>query len=63
MTHFDMFDQGYAITLVRKDGASVCLSGDSAGYFREDWLDCPSDWSVSRFIAEVGYDILFDEEG
>ena len=61
MTHFDMIDAGYAITLIRIDGNSVCLSGDSAGYFREEWQDCPSEWSVSRFIAEVGYDILFDE--
>lgn len=63
MTHYDMFDQGYAITLVRLDGASVCLQGDDAGYFRDEWLGCPSDWSVSRYIAEVGYDTLFDKEG
>ena len=60
MTHFDIFDEGFVITLVRLDGESVCLQGDDAHYFRDEWQDCPSDWDVSRYIAEAGYDILFD---
>ena len=58
--HYDMFDKGYAIILVRNDGESVCLQGDDATYFRDEWLDCPSAWSVSRYITEVGYDMLFE---
>lgn len=59
MTHYDMFDQGYAITLVRNDGESACLQGDDATYFREEWLACPSTWTVTDYIREVGYDMLF----
>ena len=60
MAHYDIFDQGFAITLVRNDGESVCLQGDAATYFREEYQDCPSDWSVTRYITEVGYDMLFE---
>lgn len=57
---YDIFDQGFAITLVRNDGETVCLQGDDATYFREEYQDCPSDWSVTRYITEVGYDMLFE---
>lgn len=58
---YDIFDKGYAITLVRNDGQIVHLQGDDAHYFREEFEDCPSDWDVTRYIKEVGYDILFED--
>ena len=57
---YDIMDEGYAITLVRSDGVSVCLQGDDAMYFREEYQTCPSDWSITDYIREVGYDMLFD---
>lgn len=58
--HYDIFDEGYAITLVRRDGQSVCLQGDDATYFREEFQGCPSTWTVTDYIKQVGYDILFE---
>ena len=57
---YDMFDQGYAITLIRNDGESVCLQGDDATYFRDEWQDCPPEWTITDYIREVGYDMLFE---
>ena len=58
--HYDILDQGYAITLIRNDGETAHLQGDDATYFREEYQDCPSDWTVTDFIRAVGYDILFE---
>lgn len=57
---YDIFDEGYAIILVRNAGETACLQGDDANYFREEYQDCPSDWSVTRYVQEVGYDMLFE---
>jgi hypothetical protein len=57
---YDIFDKGYAIILIRNDGESVCLQGDDAMYFRDEYQDCPSDWTVTDYIKEVGYDMLFE---
>ena len=58
---YDIFDKGYAITLVRSDGEIVHLQGDDAHYFREEFQECPTDWDVTRYIKEVGYDMLWGE--
>ena len=58
---YDIFDKGYAIALLRSDGEIVHLQGDDARYFREEFQDCPSDWDVTRYIKEVGYDMLWGE--
>jgi len=58
---YDIFDKGYAITLVRNDGETAHLQGDDATYFREEFQSCPSDWTVTDYIREVGYDMLFGE--
>ena len=59
--HYDIFDRGFYLTLVRQDGESVCLQGQDATTFRDGYQACPSDWTVSRYIDQVGYDILFGE--
>ena len=58
---YDIFDQGFIITLVSNDGESVCLQGQDATTFRDGFQACPSDWTVSRYIDQAGYDILFGE--
>ena len=58
---YDIFDKGYAIALLRSDGEIVHLQGDDAHYFREEFQECPSDWDVTRYIKEVGYDMLWGE--
>ena len=63
MNSYDIFDQGFSITLVSNDGQSVCLQGQDATTFRDGFEACPNDWTVSRYINQVGYDILFDEKG
>jgi len=57
---YDIFDKGYAITLVRSDGQVAHLQGDDARYFREEFQSGPSDWTITDYIKEVGYDVLFD---
>ena len=57
---YDIFDKGYAITLVRSDGEIAHLQGDDARYFRDEFQACPSDWTITKYIKEVGYDMLFD---
>jgi len=59
MTYY-ILDEGFAITLVRYDGESVYLQGEDATTFRDEWLECPSEWDISTYINEVGYDILFE---
>ena len=61
MAHYDIFDKGYAITLVRSDGETAHLQGDDAMYFREEFQTCPSNWTVADYIKEVGYDMLFED--
>ena len=59
MTYY-ILDQGFSINLIRHDGESVCLQGQDATTFRDGWLECPSEWDISTYINEVGYDILFE---
>ena len=59
--HYDIFDKGYSITLVRNDGVTAHLQGDDATYFRGEFQECPSSWTVTDYIQEVGYDMLFGE--
>lgn len=56
-----IFDQGFAVNVIRHDGESICLQGQDATTFRDGYHACPSDWDVSRYINQVGYDILFGE--
>ena len=58
---YHIFDRGFYMTLIRQDGESVCLQGQDATTFRDGYQACPSDWTVSRYIDQVGYDILFGE--
>ena len=58
---YDIFDQGYSITLVRSDGETAHLQGDDATYFRDEYHACPSEWSVTDYIRQVGYDVLFSD--
>ena len=58
---YDIFDQGYSITLVRSDGETAYLQGEDATYFREEYQSCPSEWSVTDYIRQVGYDVLFSD--
>tara|TARA_B110000305_G_scaffold96451_1_gene108741 strand:+ start:50445 stop:50627 length:183 start_codon:yes stop_codon:yes gene_type:complete len=58
---YDIFDQGYSITLVRSDGETAQLQGDDATYFRDEYQACPSEWSVTDYIRQVGYDVLFSD--
>ena len=59
--HYDIFDKGYSITLVRNDGVTAHLQGDDATYFRDEFQGCPSSWTVTDYIREVGYDMLFTD--
>jgi hypothetical protein len=56
---YDIFDRGFYMTIVRNDGESICLQGDDATYFSEEYQSCHSDWTITDYIKEVGYDILF----
>ena len=58
---YDIFDKGYAITLVRNDGIVAHLQGDDATYFRDEFQSSPSDWNISKFIDQFGYDVLFEQ--
>ena len=58
---YDIFDKGYAITLVRSDGEVAHLQGDDATLFRDEFQSSPSDWNISKFIDQVGYDVLFEQ--
>ncbi len=61
MTHYDIFDKGYAITLVREDGIVAHLQGDDANLFRDEFHQAPPEWNVSKFIDMFGYDMLFND--
>lgn len=58
---YDIFDKGYAITLVRSDGVVAHLQGEDANYFREEFHQCDPEWTVTDYIKAVGYDMLFEE--
>ena len=48
---------------MRQEGESEIahLQGDDAMYFRDEFHQCDPEWSVTKYIKEVGYDILFNE--
>lgn len=58
---YDIFDKGYAITLVRSDGEIAHLQGEDATYFRDEFHQCDPEWTVTDYIKAVGYDMLFEE--
>ena len=56
-----LFDKGYALQVINSKGQYFWLQGDDATQFRAEWDEAP-EWSLSKFVSMMGYDVLFGDE-